>query len=139
MVTLSIPPLRERAEDIPLLFSHFVAKASARFGRQSPDIPAGLTADLKTRSWPGNVRELHHFAERFVLGLEPGQPVTVATPPQGTLSLPERLERYEAEQLRQALADHDGDVRRTIEALGIPRKTFYDKLARHGINRADYA
>jgi two-component system C4-dicarboxylate transport response regulator DctD len=139
VVTLSIPPLRERAEDIPLLFSHFAAKAAARFGRETPDIPAGLTAALKARPWPGNVRELHHFAERFVLGLEPGQPLTAAAPPPSSLSLPERLERYEAEQLRQALADHDGDVRRTIEALGIPRKTFYDKLARHGINRADYA
>jgi two-component system C4-dicarboxylate transport response regulator DctD len=138
VVTLSIPPLRERAEDIPLLFSHFVAKAATRFGRETPDIPAGLTADLKARPWPGNVRELHHFAERVVLGLEPGQPATAATPQQATLSLPERLERFEAAQLRQALADHDGDVRRTIEALGIPRKTFYDKLARHGINRADY-
>ncbi|MBB1249123.1 sigma-54 dependent transcriptional regulator [Rhizobium sp. G21] len=139
VVTLSIPPLRERAEDIPLLFSHFVAKAAARFGRETPEVPAGLTADLKTRPWPGNVRELHHFAERFVLGLEPAQPMIVAAPPREARSLPERLERFEAEQLRQALADHDGDVRRTIEALGIPRKTFYDKLTRHGINRADYA
>jgi len=53
-------------------------------------------------------------------------------------TLPERLERYEAEIIRDTLSANDGDVRRTIEALGIPRKTFYDKLQRHGINRGGY-
>ncbi|MNL71115.1 C4-dicarboxylate transport transcriptional regulatory protein DctD [compost metagenome] len=53
--------------------------------------------------------------------------------------MPERIERYEAEILKEALRAQRGDVKATIEALGIPRKTFYDKLQRHGINRADYA
>ena len=66
-----------------------------------------------------------------------GQPVAPAEQP--GFALPERLERYEAEILKEVLRAQRGDVKATIEALGIPRKTFYDKLQRHGINRADYA
>ncbi|MDA4805287.1 Fis family transcriptional regulator, partial [Enterobacter hormaechei] len=51
---------------------------------------------------------------------------------------PEAMERHEARLIRVALTGNNGDVRTTIEALGIPRKTFYDKLQRHGIDRADY-
>ncbi len=68
VVTLSIPPLRERRDDIPLLFSHFLARASERFGREVPAISAAMRAYLATHSWPGNVRELSHFAERVALG-----------------------------------------------------------------------
>jgi two-component system C4-dicarboxylate transport response regulator DctD len=53
-------------------------------------------------------------------------------------TLPKRLERYEETLIRETLAAHNGNVQETIEALGIPRKTFYDKMQRHGINRADY-
>ncbi|TCN29515.1 sigma-54-dependent transcriptional regulator [Sinorhizobium americanum] len=139
VVTLSIPPLRERREDIPLLFSHFLKRASERFGREVPEISAATRDHLMSHAWPGNVRELSHFAERVALGVEvdPGKPAAQpATPSRGTL--PERLERYEADILKEALTAHRGDVKETLLALGIPRKTFYDKLQRHGINRADY-
>jgi two-component system C4-dicarboxylate transport response regulator DctD len=56
-----------------------------------------------------------------------------------SMPLPERIDRYEAEIIRETLGRNDGDVRRTIEALGIPRKTFYDKLQRHGIVRSDFS
>ncbi|RYE64465.1 MAG: Fis family transcriptional regulator, partial [Rhizobiaceae bacterium] len=56
-----------------------------------------------------------------------------------TGSLPQRLERYEAEIIRETLKACDGDVQQTIAALGIPRKTFYDKLQRHGIVRSEFA
>ncbi len=139
VVTLSIPPLRERRDDIPLLFSHFLTRAAERFKRDVPHISPAAQQHLMTHAWPGNVRELSHFAERVALGVEGplGQPV--ATAEQSGYALPERLERYEAEILKEALRAQRGDVKATIEALGIPRKTFYDKLQRHGINRADYA
>lgn len=54
-------------------------------------------------------------------------------------SLPARMEQYEADIIRKTLTDHAGDIRQTIEALGIPRKTFYDKLQRHGIVRGDFS
>lgn len=139
VVTLSIPPLRERRDDIPLLFSHFLTRAAERFKRDVPHISPAVQQHLMTGAWPGNVRELSHFAERVALGVEGplGQPIAVVE--QSGFALPERLERYEAEILKEALRAQRGDVKATIEALGIPRKTFYDKLQRHGINRADYA
>ncbi|EGE60605.1 UNVERIFIED_ORG: two-component system C4-dicarboxylate transport response regulator DctD [Rhizobium esperanzae] len=138
VVTISIPPLRERRDDIPLLFSHFAARAAERFRRDVPQFSEAVRRHLASHSWPGNVRELSHYAERVVLGVEGGGAPSPSPQPTGG-TLPERLERYEAEIIRDALASNDGDVRRTIEALGIPRKTFYDKLQRHGINRGGYA
>jgi two-component system C4-dicarboxylate transport response regulator DctD len=138
VVTISIPPLRERRDDIPLLFSHFAARAAERFRRDVPQLSEAVRRHLASHPWPGNVRELSHYAERVVLGVEGGGAPSLAPQPIGG-TLPERLERYEAEIIRDALAASDGDVRRTIEALGIPRKTFYDKLQRHGINRGGYA
>ncbi|RJG40763.1 sigma-54 dependent transcriptional regulator [Mesorhizobium sp. DCY119] len=137
VVTLSIPPLRERREDIPLLFSHFLSRAAERFRRDVPAVNETVRRHLAGHSWPGNVRELAHFAERVTLGLEANGPSARSDEP-ALGNLPEKMERYEAAIIREALAEHKGDVRLTIEALGIPRKTFYDKLQRHGISRADF-
>jgi two-component system C4-dicarboxylate transport response regulator DctD len=140
VVTLSIPPLRERKADIPLLFSHFVTKAANRFNMPVPQISAGTSRRLQDHDWPGNVRELGHFAERVVLGLE-AEPAAApasqsAIPASGTL--PERMDEIEAHIIRETLEQSNGDVAETVATLGIARKTFYDKLQRHGINRADY-
>jgi len=141
VVTLSIPPLRERRDDVPLLFGYFAERAGARFRRAVPTPSGRVQRHLRDHDWPGNVRELAHFAERFVLGLEDiaEVPSLTATQNDATMALPERLDRYEAEIIRETLGRNDGDVRRTIEALGIPRKTFYDKLQRHGIVRSDFS
>jgi two-component system C4-dicarboxylate transport response regulator DctD len=138
VVTVSIPPLRERKDDIPLLFAHFVKRAAARFGLGVPQVAPEVSRYLFQHDWPGNVRELTHFAERLVLGLDETA-VALAASPADDGSLPERLERYEGELIRQALLANAGDVRATLETLGIPRKTFYDKLQRHRIDRAQYA
>lgn len=130
-VVLRLPPLRERRGDVPLLFDHFVRDAAARLKRETPRITAGHWATLTDHDWPGNVRELIHYAERVVLGL--------ADAPQAGLpsaSLADRIAAFEAAQLRRALADHCGRVNAAIETLGLPRKTFYDKLKRHGIDPA---
>lgn len=150
VVTLAIPPLRERKADAPLLFALFARRAAERFGRAVPTITPAIRRHLERHAWPGNVRELMHYADRVTLGLEtppaagdaadPGAagpgPAGPEAAPDGTLS--ELVDRYEARLIRDALARHQGDVRATVEALGVPRKTFYDKLKRHGIVRADY-
>ncbi|KGM32155.1 sigma-54-dependent transcriptional regulator [Inquilinus limosus] len=136
VVTLRIPPLRERRADIPLLFAHFLARAAARFRRDPPPLSDVVRRHLLDHDWPGNVRELAHFADRAALGLA-GMDAPAPTPA-AAASLPERVERYEASLLREALAAHKGDVRAVIEALGLPRKTFYDKLTRHGIDPNEY-
>ncbi len=140
VVTLTIPPLRERREDIPLLFNYFTRKAGQRFNREVPDLPRQVVDHLRDHAWPGNVRELSHYAERLILGLEPSTPLSVQQSESADgAGLPERLERFEADIIRETLTEFNGDVQQTIAALGIPRKTFYDKLQRHGIVRSDYA
>src|SRR5204863_5944230 len=66
---IELPPLRERREDIPLLFEHFTLLAASRYGRAAPVPSSAQTADLMAYAWPGNVRELRNVADRFVLGL----------------------------------------------------------------------
>ncbi|MBD8553606.1 sigma-54-dependent Fis family transcriptional regulator [Rhizobium sp. CFBP 8762] len=138
VITVSIPPLRDRRDDIPLLFSHFLTRAASRFRRDVPTLTASIRHHLMQHDWPGNVRELAHFAERVALGLAPDETTKPLQNMAARGTLPEKIERYERDLIRETLAAHDGDVRQTIDALGIPRKTFYDKLQRHGINRTDY-
>lgn len=137
VVTIHLPPLRERREDIPLLFAHFTGQAARRFHCEVPPVTDAIRHHLAEHSWPGNIRELAHFAERFVLGVL--NPPPASDPAAAGLSLPQRIERYEAEIIRQTLAAHHGEVKATLAALGLPRKTFYDKLQRHGIDRQAYA
>jgi two-component system C4-dicarboxylate transport response regulator DctD len=137
VVTIRIPPLRERREDIPLLFAHYLGHASRRFQRDIPEMPASIKQHVMTHDWPGNVRELAHFAERMVLGVL-NAPAPEAAAAAAAQSLPERMERFEAQLIREALEAHRGDIKATLETLGIPRKTFYDKLQRHGIDRQQY-
>jgi two-component system C4-dicarboxylate transport response regulator DctD len=135
VVSVSIPPLRERRDDIPLLFTHFLNRAAKRFKMEPPEVDSVLYDFLMMHDWPGNVRELGHFAERFVLGLELDH-LDSDAPTKDIMSLPERLARAEADILRKTLKQHDGDVAACLADLGIPRKTFYDKLKRHGLTRS---
>ncbi len=132
-VPLKLPPLRERRADVPLLFEHFLSRAAERFRRPFPAVPPDWRAALQTQDWPGNLRELAHVAERVALGLEAGVAAGEIVPATVDRSLSEQVDAYEAGLLRQALKRHGGDVRAAGEALNVPRKTLYDKLARHGI------
>lgn len=137
VVTLRVPPLRERKDDIPLLFGHFLFRAAQRFRRDVPELTPALRSRLMRHDWPGNVRELAHFAERVVLGVEPqdAAPEPRQTNPSG---LAEKLAQFEAELLRDALERHKGDIPSVLEELKLPRKTFYDKLQRHGLTPKDF-
>lgn len=132
VVTLVMPPLRERREDVPLLFGHFLAEAAARLRRPMPRLTAAVRDHLLGHDWPGNVRELAHCAERVALGL-PSAATVDETARGATDGLAERIGRYEAMVIRETLAACEGDARTAMAALQTPRKTFYDKLRRHGI------
>ena len=133
VVRLRVPPLRERREDIPLLFAHFLRRAADRHGVEPPSVTDAVRRRLLEEDWPGNIRELAHFAERVVLGLDEGSGGAEAD-----LSLPDRLHRFEGELLRGALQTHRGDIVAVLEEMRIPRKTLYDKLQRHGLKPADF-
>ena len=137
VAAVRIPALRERRGDVPLLFGHFLARAAERFNRPPPELDAAVLRHLAEHDWPGNVRELVHYAERVALGLAEAAP-PLPPEPAGAGTLPERVDAFEAGEIRAALEAHKGDVQATVAALGIPRKTFYDKLRRHGIDQAAY-
>ncbi|PVM82890.1 sigma-54-dependent transcriptional regulator [Caulobacter endophyticus] len=133
VVTLVVPPLRERREDVPTLFGHFLAEAAARLRRPAPRLTATIRDHLLGHDWPGNVRELAHYAERVALGL-PSAVIADDGAAQGPAeSLADRTGRYEAMVIRETLAACGGDARTAMTLLQTPRKTFYDKLRRHGI------
>jgi two-component system C4-dicarboxylate transport response regulator DctD len=142
VVTIDIPPLRERREDIPLLFQHFVLVAGARYQREPPPPSPEQLQRLMMADWPGNVRELRNAAERYVLlgescGYDIDQMIGGGRerPP---MSLPEQLECFERGLIEQQLKANNGSIKDTMAALGLPRKTLYDKMKKYGLERADY-
>jgi two-component system C4-dicarboxylate transport response regulator DctD len=133
-VRLRMPPLRERREDVPQLFAHLVDLSAGRLRREVPALTHAARDRLARHDWPGNVRELAHFADRFVLGLD-GDGGAGASPDAGVdAPLPERLAAFEREAILAAIAAAGGEIGTAIERLGIPRKTFYYKVQRLGID-----
>jgi two-component system C4-dicarboxylate transport response regulator DctD len=128
---ITVPALAERSEDIPAIFCHYVADIAAKANLDEPDIPAGFLADLMARDWPGNTRALMNEATRFVLGLD-------STPDAAPLGLVEKLNQVERALLIDALTRLGGNASAAAADLKLPRKTFYDKLARHGIKPENY-
>ncbi len=120
---LHIPPLRERPEDIGVLYMHFLEDAQAELGL--PHTPAAL-AELLAKNWPGNARELRNHARRAAMGLEDVENSM-------DTGLTAALSRVEAHLIEQSLVRFKGKVPEVCDALGLPRKTLYDKLKRHGI------
>ena len=136
VVTLDIPPLRDRREDIPILFFHLAREARARFRREIPTIDHRLELQLTAHDWPGNVRELRNYADRFVLGMwqsfsEGPETFDADFPVTGSLS--DRLAIFEKSLIEGELARNGGALRPTYEALQISRKGLYDKMKRLGI------
>src|SRR6478609_5722835 len=133
---IELPPLRERREDIPLLFEHFTLLAASRFERPAPVVSSDQLADLMAYAWPGNVRELRNVADRFVLGLLGDRLTQVRGPirnnelPQG---LPQQVEQFERAIVVEELRRHGGDQSATATALGIARQTLHDKLRKFAI------
>lgn len=131
VVNVEIPPLRDRIEDIPLLFRHLAVEARARYRREIPDIGELYLADLMARDWPGNVRELRNVADRFVLGLEQ------QSDPQSSngSSLFEQIATYERALIAAELKRNDGVIKPTYENLGLSRKALYEKMRKYGLGK----
>jgi len=128
---LRLPPVRERREDIPSLFSHFAQAAAQRLGRGAPVLSGAQLSHLLSHDWPGNVRELANAAERQVLGLDN---LASNDAPVGQ-SLADQQESFEAHCLRSALTRHKGDIKAVLSELQLPRRTLNEKMQRHGLLR----
>ncbi|WP_412503633.1 sigma-54-dependent transcriptional regulator [Shewanella indica] len=141
LVTVAIPPLRERREDIPLLFLHFARIASARYHKALIALGGEQQARLSTHEWPGNVRELRNLAERYVLlGAEAAFAGAIGSSDslQSGMSLTQRVEFFERLLIEEALAHNKGSIKLTMEQLELPRKTLYDKMRKYALERKDY-
>ena len=136
VVTITLPPLRERREDIPLLMAHFTATAAQRFNRPPPELTPAQLAALMRHDWPGNVRELRNVADCLVLGVRhailDAQGATPAATPPG-LSLAEAVEHFERQLIAAELARQGGNMAKTAEALKVAKTTLHDKAKRLGL------
>ncbi|ASG07062.1 DNA-binding response regulator [Vibrio anguillarum] len=138
IVTLDIPPLRQRKEDIPALFHHFLLVAAARYGKAATALSQPEMQRLISHDWPGNVRELRNAAERYVLlgklaqlgDSEPSQKLPT--------HLVEQVAEFEKSVIEQALIECGGRINETMERLNVPRKTLYDKMQRYGLDKELY-
>lgn len=129
---LNIPPLRQRQEDILLLFNHFVQQAAQVHDLEMEVADYAYTETLINDPWRGNVRELRNKATRFALGLE-GQ--RSLTPEKITQSLAAQLEDYERKLIRQSLIQHQGNIQKVLDELQLPRRTLNQKMLRLGLQR----
>ncbi|HMF57664.1 MAG TPA: sigma-54 dependent transcriptional regulator [Pyrinomonadaceae bacterium] len=138
-VEIHLPPLRERAEDIPLLAQHFLKQHAARYRKRLEDFDDAAHKSLLEYSWPGNVRELEHTIERAVL-MAQGDVITARDT--GLLRSARdasrrvedmSLEEVESFLIQKALERYEGNVGQTAQALGLSRSALYRRLQRYGI------
>jgi DNA-binding NtrC family response regulator len=147
-VSIHLPPLRERREDIPLLAEAFLREFSGERGKRIEGVSDAALEVLDGHSWPGNVRELRNVIERAVVfcrdpqiapeHLPPGlrdapAPFPAPRPPGPAEPLRQAVERAEVEAIRAALAATDGRRNEAAEILGISRKTLWEKIKAYGI------
>ena len=138
VVILDVPPLRERREDIPLLFEHFALQAGTRYGRLAEPLTPRAINRLMSHAWPGNVRELRNAAHRHVLGVSSqrdggdGRGADEGDAAPGS-SFEEQIAAFEHRLLEGSLRASRGHASIASDMLGLPRKTLYDKLRRHNL------
>ncbi|MSR74009.1 MAG: sigma-54-dependent Fis family transcriptional regulator [Planctomycetes bacterium] len=150
VVSLHLPPLRERQEDIPALVRVFLEQAAVRNGRKSVEIDAAVITALQGHSWPGNVRQLQNTVETMLL-LSDGGRITIADlPPEIVAAAPSSsralavvasgdaammtLDQWERELIRANLERHKGNRTKVAKALGISERTLYRKLREYGLS-----
>ena len=137
VVRLTLPPLCERASDIPLLAHYFLKRYNERYHLDTRMTESGLKA-MEEYSWPGNIRQLQHMMERLTI-LAPGGRIDAAAVREAIEQMDTRdhasesLADTETDQIRRVLAATNGNKSRASKILGIERKTLYRKLERMGL------
>jgi transcriptional regulator with PAS, ATPase and Fis domain len=142
VVTMTIPPLRERREDVPLLAAHFLNRLSSQMSRRFERIEPDAMDVLRDHDWPGNVRELENAIERaMVVGTPPviraadlplvAKPASASAPRAG----PTSLAAMEKEHIQRVLLANEGNVTRSARELEIDRVTLYNKIKKYGLRR----
>ena len=152
VLRISLPPLRDRREDIPLLAHHFLQEACRQLGKQIEAISPTVLRRLAACTWPGNIRELRSTIERAVVmehgptlyrvDLQDNGDFASAPSSDAELSFAEAkqsvVEAFEKRYLDQILSECQGHLGRAARRAGIDRKTLFSKMDKHGINRQNY-
>jgi two-component system nitrogen regulation response regulator NtrX len=151
VIPIFVPPLRDRAEDIPILANHFMEEFAREYGKRPKRFDPGATAVMAQYTWPGNVRELRNVTERLMI-MVPGDTITASN--LGLLEVNPRVEaqigealtnrltlhdardRFERDLILRTLADQQGNMSRTAEVLGVERSNLYRKLRSFGVSPA---
>jgi DNA-binding NtrC family response regulator len=149
VIPITLPPLRERREDIPLLVQHFLQRLSSELGRPIDGVsPEGMAA-LVAHGWPGNVRELRNVLERGAvvakgklveledLGLAAAAAPATAAAAAAVRAQPPSLEEVEKRHVAEVLAWSGGNVTQAARVLGIDRMTLYNKMKRYHLRRSE--
>ncbi len=147
VVTIAVPPLRERLDDIPLLVEHFLAKHAEHLSRPRKSFTLAALDVLRAQAWPGNVRELQNVVERTVT-LSPNDTIDVADLPklavapavgEGGVPLGEAKRRaqqtFERDAIVRALRAAGGNVTQAARTLGLARSALQRLLKRHAISK----
>jgi two-component system nitrogen regulation response regulator NtrX len=146
VVPIFVPPLRDRPDDIPLLADHFMAEFASEYGRRLKTFDAAATDVLQNYGWPGNVRELRNVIERLMI-MVPGETITAAdlsfldapherpvrTAPAERMTLHDARDQFERDLILRTLAEQQGNMSRTADALGVERSNLYRKMKAFGI------
>lgn len=138
VMEIVVPPLRERASDIPLLAAHLVRKYQQRFGMEAICLGEEVLGWLATQPWPGNVRELENCLLRM-MALAEGDTLEIPHGTHATRSaagpLRSRMAAYESQILRETMSATGGNQSEAARRLGVTRVTLIDKLKRHGLKK----
>jgi two-component system nitrogen regulation response regulator NtrX len=147
VIPVYVPPLRDRAADIPLLAEHFMSELAREYGRRPKRFDPAAMAGLRAYGWPGNVRELRNVIERLII-MVPGESITSLdlaflnggaglrhgdTAPEITAPLHEARDRFERDYIVRVLAAQGGNISRTAEVLDVERSNLYRKMKGFGI------
>jgi DNA-binding NtrC family response regulator len=146
LITLHLPPLRERPDDIPILASRFVQAVSHSYGRDELAITPAAIAWLRRQPWPGNVRQLRQWIERAalvgthaaldvadfesIITMEPRDAARDALPAVGSMT----MEEIERAMIVKSMRHHGGNITRVAEALGLSRAALYRRFEKYGIS-----
>ena len=141
LITIPLPPLRERRGDIPALASHFLRMAAQQYGRETEAIAPRAMEWLKGQNWPGNIRQLKQAIERAVLMRDTRQlevdDFSMRDAPQRESALPEpgamTLDEIEKAMIAKSMKHYDGNISRVAEALGLSRAALYRRLEKYGM------
>jgi DNA-binding NtrC family response regulator len=153
VIVITLPPLRERKEDLTLLLEYFLERLGAELGKPLKGVTREALAALMAHDWPGNVRELRNVLERGAvvaqgslidvadlgLGLPAEEAAATNGSPGGEDGLTESLKQVERRHVQRVLDVNGWNITRAAQALGIDRMTLYNKIKRYGLKRDENA